>query len=578
LTPPDDRRDGDAVAKPKPKRVQGAGSVDKLPSGRHRVRFTLKGKSISRVVDTEEEAEALRRELVRERAAQEREASLETEPEVETLATWGARWLQRREATGAVRWSKDDWRRWKKHVEGSPLAAMPLADVRPRDVRAWLNEMMAKRKEGGALLSRQTITHAYNLVRKALGDAAADEVIPSNPAAEVKVPKRAEKRDADPWTFLTADEIRKVETSEAIPEHLRLLFVVLIHTGLRAGEAWAARWSAVELDASPPCVVVRASHGSAPKNNRVQRVPLLPKAREAFTRLRELAGDPSPDDLVFPAPEGGQRHRNDDAGWSSRKRRGVFTVGWREKAGITRRARLHDCRHTFATGLVTGAFLEGKPLPLAEVRVLMRHGSIAMTERYAHLAPDHINARIAGPTTPAVAPRTVAVPYDAPPSSPDADDLPSAESSPSGVTPVTTPPPVGNVTAGQGPCETTVISARPEGLEPPTRGLEGRVKTAVLQGVFASHDRPVTDSPAGALSDVALDLLRAVDDGRPAGPIARGLALEVLRRSAPDSAPWLRAVDVLEAGALRVRVAVDLAGLLLDAAEQAVDQDRGEVA
>ncbi len=566
------------MAKPKPKRVQGAGSVDKLPSGRHRVRFTLKGKSISRVVDTEEEAEALRRALVQERAAQRREAAAKQEPEVETLATWGARWLTRRETTGAVRWSKDDRRRWSKHVEGSPLAAMPLADVRPRDVRAWLNEMMAKRKEGGALLSRQTITHAYNLVRKALGDAAADEVIPSNPAAEVKVPKRAEKRDADPWTFLTADEIRKVETSEAIPEHLRLLFSLALRTGLRAGEAWALRWGAVELDASPPCVVVRASHESAPKNNRVQRVPLLPKAREAFARLRELAGDPSPDDLVFPAPEGGQRHRNDDAGWSSRKRRGVFTVGWRELAGIARRVRFHDLRHTFATGLVTGEFLDGKPLPLAEVRVLMRHGSIAMTERYAHLAPDHINARIAGPTPPAVAPRTVAVPYDTPPSSPDADDLPSAGSGPSGVTTgVTTPPPTGSVTAGPARRETPIFQARPEGLEPPTRGLEGRVKTAVLQEVFAPHDRPVTDSPPD-LADVALGLLRAVDEGRPAGPMARGLALEVLRRSTPDSAPWLRAVDVLESGALRVRVAVDLAGLLLDAAEQAVDQDRGEVA
>lgn len=576
MTPPDDRREGDAVAKPKPKRVQGAGSVDKLPSGRSRVRFTLKGKSISRVVDTEEEAEALRRELVRERAAQEREATQETEPEVETLATWGARWMQRREATGAVRWSKDDRRRWAKHVEGSPLASTPLAELRPRDLRAWLDAMMAKRKAGGAPLSRQTITHAYNLVRKALGDAAADELISSNPAAEVRVPKRAERRDADPWTFLTADEIRKVETSEAIPEHLRLLFVVLIHTGLRAGEAWALRWGAVELEASPPCCCVRASHGSAPKNNRVQRVPLLPKAREAFSRLRELAGDPSPDDLVFPAPEGGQRHRNDDAGWSSRKRRGVFTVGWREKAGIARRVRLHDCRHSFATGLVTGAFLDGKPLPLAEVRVLMRHGSIAMTERYAHLAPDHINARIAGPTPPAAAPRTVPVPYDAPPPSPDADDLPTTGSGPSGVTTaVTTPPPAGNVTTGPTRRETPIFQARPGGLEPPTRGLEGRVKTTVFQGVFAHHDRPVTDSPG--LDALAVEFLHAVDEGRPAGPLARGLAMEVLRRSAPDSTLWLRAVDALEAGALRVRVAVELAGLVLDAVERAVDREREEV-
>lgn len=77
------------------------------------------------------------------------------------------------------------------------------------------------------------------------------------------------------------------------------------------------------------------------------------------------------------------------------------------------------------------------------------------------------------------------------------------------------------------------------------------------------------------LDALALDLLGAVDEGRPAAPLARELAVATLRSSTPDTAPWLRALDVLEAGALRVRVAVDLAGLLLDAATQA---DRGRVA
>jgi hypothetical protein len=89
-------------------------------------------------------------------------------------------------------------------------------------------------------------------------------------------------------------------------------------------------------------------------------------------------------------------------------------------------------------------------------------------------------------------------------------------------------------------------------------------KALFSTGKPQGHDKPMTNSPPAEA--LALDLLGAVDEGRPAGPLARGLAVEVLRRAAPDTAPWLRALDVLEAGALRVRVAVELAGLVLDAA------------
>ena len=46
-------------------------------------------------------------------------------------------------------------------------------------------------------------------------------------------------------------------------------------------------------------------------------------------------------------------------------------------------------RHTFASWLV----MEG--VPLFEVSKLLRHASIQMTERYAHLAPDHLHDAVA---------------------------------------------------------------------------------------------------------------------------------------------------------------------------------------
>ncbi|MDO6460897.1 site-specific integrase [Granulosicoccaceae sp. 1_MG-2023] len=50
---------------------------------------------------------------------------------------------------------------------------------------------------------------------------------------------------------------------------------------------------------------------------------------------------------------------------------------------------IHDLRHTCAAWLVTAG------VPLTEVRDLLGHSSIKMTERYAHLAPENVRAAVA---------------------------------------------------------------------------------------------------------------------------------------------------------------------------------------
>ena len=49
----------------------------------------------------------------------------------------------------------------------------------------------------------------------------------------------------------------------------------------------------------------------------------------------------------------------------------------------------HDLRHTCAAWLVTAG------IPLPEVRDLLGHASITMTERYAHLAPHRVRSAVA---------------------------------------------------------------------------------------------------------------------------------------------------------------------------------------
>lgn len=58
------------------------------------------------------------------------------------------------------------------------------------------------------------------------------------------------------------------------------------------------------------------------------------------------------------------------------------------RAGITD-LRIHDLRHTCAAWLVSSG------VPLMEVRDLLGHSTVTMTERYAHLSPDNVRAAVA---------------------------------------------------------------------------------------------------------------------------------------------------------------------------------------
>jgi integrase len=58
------------------------------------------------------------------------------------------------------------------------------------------------------------------------------------------------------------------------------------------------------------------------------------------------------------------------------------------RAGITD-FRIHDLRHTCA------AWLASAGVPLTEIRDLLGHTTVKMTERYAHLAPENVRAAVA---------------------------------------------------------------------------------------------------------------------------------------------------------------------------------------
>lgn len=107
-------------------------------------------------------------------------------------------------------------------------------------------------------------------------------------------------------------------------------------------------------------------------------VPLNEMLRQAIVNRRRFRAKHCPASPWVFAREGGTRIKAVKRSFNTACRR----------AGIEG-FHIHDLRHTCA------AWLVGFGVPLTEVRDLLGHASVVVTERYAHLSPDNVRAAVA---------------------------------------------------------------------------------------------------------------------------------------------------------------------------------------
>ena len=105
--------------------------------------------------------------------------------------------------------------------------------------------------------------------------------------------------------------------------------------------------------------------------------PAHSSAREALVNRMRFCDENSPATPWVFAHESGERLRSISNGFNSACRR----------AGI-KDFHIHDLRHTCAAWLVSSG------AQLADVKDLLGHSTITMTERYAHLAPKRVRSAV----------------------------------------------------------------------------------------------------------------------------------------------------------------------------------------
>ncbi len=258
------------------------------------------------------------------------------------------------------------------HIHGTALAALPIGAVTRDDVRQWLDGMT------GAAKSRRNV-HA--LLSAAFQRAVDDEAIPRNPARGLRV-----KSDAPSvgMVILNRGELA-VLLSEISPRY-RPLIAFLAGTGLRWSEATALLVSDIDLDAATPLVRVNKAWkrlGNAwavgpPKSRAGDRVVgLSPQVVAEVAPLLERRGDA----YLFTTERGDWIRNNtfQATHWQPALRR------LNESGRMTKRPRLHDLRHYYASTLVA----QGVPLNIVQQQ--MGHEDIGTTvNRYSHMQPNYL--------------------------------------------------------------------------------------------------------------------------------------------------------------------------------------------
>ena len=170
--------------------------------------------------------------------------------------------------------------------------------------------------------------------------------------------------------YLTSTDERAVQA--ALPVHLRPLFTVSVHTGLRWSEQIGLTWGNVDLHAGV-LTVPRSKHGET------RNVPINSVVRSVLFDLSL-----SPSARVFTC-----RHVQADKFFPSavkRAREAVKATGG--DASRLESYTWHGNRHTFASRLVMAG------VDLRTVQELGGWKSLKMVQRYAHLDPTHLHAAV----------------------------------------------------------------------------------------------------------------------------------------------------------------------------------------
>jgi len=249
---------------------------------------------------------------------------------------------------------------FKKWISPS-IGALPLKSISPIHLEKLKSEM------NKAKLSPRSVQYTLQIVRQIFNEAKRRGVfVGENPVSRVKIPKIDNRR----LRFLTHEEadalLAELLKSDREAWEMALLS---LHCGLRAGEIFKLTWA--DIDAGHRLIAIKD-----PKSGRSRFAHMTGDIKDML--LSKEIGKPSA--LLYPGPGGALRREVPRS-----IKEAIDSLGF-NKGREDRRDKVvfHSLRHTFASWLVQNG------VDLYTVKELLGHSSLAMTERYSHLAQDNL--------------------------------------------------------------------------------------------------------------------------------------------------------------------------------------------
>ena len=265
-----------------------------------------------------------------------------------------------------IAWAKNNKKSWRDDEMRSQKHLLPdlgnllLRDISPLHLEQLKNKLFKKN------LAPATVKHCLVLTRQMFNKAILWNLFNGeNPIQKVNLPKLNNKRlrfltYEEAWTLLEELKKRSIDVYHQA--------FISLHTGMRFGEIAHLTWNDIDLEKK----YLNIRHS---KTNESRSVYLSSEVTAIFNgRKTNLSTE-----LVFPSSK-----NTVQTGVSSTFDRTIKDLGWNNNINdASQKVVFHTLRHTFASWLA----IQGTPL--FTIKELMGHKTIAMTERYAHLIPDH---------------------------------------------------------------------------------------------------------------------------------------------------------------------------------------------
>jgi len=284
---------------------------------------------------------------------------------------------------------KRSWRTIKSELTRlrAAFGERKLDTITTADVERFIEERLTEVSQATANRYRDRLSAMFKRAERLA-------LIPkrSNPATDV--PKFRESGGR----LVNLTDVQEAAIREALAPVMRPYFDFALHTGFRWSKQMALRWLDVDV------LSVTLTIGKD-KNGNTLRVPFNGAVRDVLTTMgaqRKRLDDPR--EPVFP-----RRYREPDKFFPravERAQQALRAAGQDDEAARLDGVTWHGLRHTWASRLTM------RGVDPRTLQTLGNWRSLAMVERYAHLAPDHLRAAVERLVSPTPMPAVVELARD----------------------------------------------------------------------------------------------------------------------------------------------------------------------